>query len=1119
MFVQDMRNACMEKIIELRRADNDKRENFKVNEAVKLYRQSDYIIVGTYGSAKFQRFIPVNEHTRYVVEHIMNNLGLCLCEVVNDKKDIITILVKQYPVSNEMDVAVLVKDEFIRTKLTKQKQFRNVYKPYDELKEDAVYSPDGKSTYFIVGKHVRKADDNEEFVIVTGSYYLSIRKRFEDGKEYYEAEKFSRGIKADNYCFVLVRGSLEFSDEKSEIKDKIRAILSDRGDLYIGVWNQYGQIEAELLLDRIRKAGAVRFNSYEASEGAGSVVRFYLNETKAEKQLSKFASYVKKGDMISILPINPFQDAVDAVELRNVFESKEVNANTVDGKVAEDIVPQSGKISIAINDENFGRLRKFESGYIFISFKGDKRRLERREIARMRIETMACPMPELTAIMEGRRVTKPKKKNIPALSQALLSDPKFSNLTPNQIEAIRIALNTPDMAIIQGPPGTGKTTVITAIIKRLEEEADTAGGMFGRSLITAFQHDAVQNATDRLRILGLPAIKFGKKYSDIEDDSLEVNLTIQHWINEKLTDLNVKHADAKDIEYMAEFNRLYVNYLKSAVSLEQTLEILERVRDEVETNISVELNDKLSSVINGIRFQIRDRGSDSEALIKAVRRIPINEAAMVDNGRGVLRIAVMRLEKEHDDYLVRYITVLKDMLNQDNYDYVKLAVIKRDILAHIIPLERIFTGQGRREEVDTLLCDISDYLQKQIKESKKGEELIFLEYIQALEDNPMAVKKTILDYSVVNGATNQQVMSKEISDLKNNDIVYDNVLVDEAARSNPLDLFIPMSVAKEKIIMVGDHRQLPHIIDEEVVRKMEDYDSSEEFKEEIGDKLKKSMFQQLFYKLQELEEQEPKIMRVITLDRQFRMHPSIGSFINRNFYQIHGENVENGITDMKYFEHNLPGLANKACVWYDTPLSLGKERADQSKSRYIEAKRIAEHLKEMLTSPGGKDLSYGVITFYRDQVDVINDVMASKEIGILLKDENGHYTIAPEYWRNRFGDEEYIRVGTVDAFQGREFDVVYLSMVRSNAAKVRSKPDDESERQEILARDKELRKKYGFLMFENRLCVAMSRGKKLLICVGDSGMLKDESAKDAIPSLIDFYNMCDGGDEYGDIIE
>ena len=1112
-----MQNACMEEIIELQRADHDKKENFKVNEAIKLLGQGEYILVRTYDNEKFQRFVPMNEHTKSVVEHIMDNLDLCLCEVVNDKKDVITILVKQYPVSNEMDVDVLVKDEFIRNKLAKQKQFRNMYKPYDELKEDAVYSPDDKSEYFIVGKHVRKSnDDNEVFVIVSNSYYLSIRKRFENGKDYYEAEKFYRGINANNYCFVLVRGNLRFSDEKSEIKDKMRSILPDRDDLYIGVWNQYGQIEAEVILNRIKNAGAVRFNSYEPT---GIVVHFYLNESKAERQLSRFATYVKKGDMISILPINPFQDATDAVELRNVFESFEVSANTVDGKVAEEINPQSGRISIAINDENFARLKKFDSGYIFISFKGDKRRLERRERARMSIETMSCPMPELNAIMEGRRATKPKKTDIPALSPALLADPKFSNLTPNQIEAIRIALNTPDMAIIQGPPGTGKTTVITAIIKRLEEEADTAGGMFGRSLVTAFQHDAVQNATDRLRILGLPAIKFGKKYSDIEDDALEVNLTIQHWINEKLTDLNVIHANAKDIEYMAEFNRLYVNYMKSAVSLEQTLEILERIRDEVETNISVALNERLSSVINSLRFQIKDNSSDSYNLIRAIRRIPTNEIAMVDNGRGVLKIAIMRLERERDDYLIKHIDYLKNVLKNDFYDYEKLAEVKRDILAHIIPLDRIFTGQGKREEVDLLLCDISDYLQKQIKESKKGEDLVLLEYMQALEDNPMAVKKTILDYSVVNGATNQQVMSKEISDLKNKDIVYDNVLVDEAARSNPLDLFIPMSVAKEKIIMVGDHRQLPHIIDDEVVRKMENDDSTEEFRDEIDDKLKKSMFQQLFYKLQELEMQEPKITRVITLDRQFRMHPTIGSFVNRNFYKIHGENVENGITNVKHFQHNLPGIENKACIWYDTPLSLGKERADKSKSRYIEAVRIARHLKEMLNSPSGKDLSYGIITFYRDQVDVINDVLASNEIGILLKDENGHYSIAPEYWNNRFGDEDYIKVGTVDAFQGREFDVVYLSIVRSNTEKVRSKPDDVNNRQEILERDKELRKKYGFLMFENRLCVAMSRSKKLLICVGDSGMLHNDSAKDAIPSLIDFYDMCNGGDEYGYIIK
>jgi superfamily I DNA and/or RNA helicase len=62
----------------------------------------------------------------------------------------------------------------------------------------------------------------------------------------------------------------------------------------------------------------------------------------------------------------------------------------------------------------------------------------------------------------------------------------------------------------------------------------------------------------------------------------------------------------------------------------------------------------------------------------------------------------------------------------------------------------------------------------------------------------------------------------------------------------------------------------------------------------------------------------------------------------------------------------------------------------------------------------------------------------------------------------------------VDAFQGKEFDIVILSVTRSN----RTQPTDE----------KTLRRKFGHLLLENRLCVAMSRQKRLLIAVGDSAM-------------------------------
>jgi superfamily I DNA and/or RNA helicase len=97
---------------------------------------------------------------------------------------------------------------------------------------------------------------------------------------------------------------------------------------------------------------------------------------------------------------------------------------------------------------------------------------------------------------------------------------------------------------------------------------------------------------------------------------------------------------------------------------------------------------------------------------------------------------------------------------------------------------------------------------------------------------------------------------------------------------------------------------------------------------------------------------------------------------------------------------------------------------------------------------------------------------------------------------------EKLRIGTVDAFQGKEFDIVFLSITRSN---------------DINANNEELfRKKYGFLMLENRLCVAMSRQQRLLIAVGDLGMVKTETAPQAIRELVNFYQLCQ--QPYGKII-
>ena len=91
---------------------------------------------------------------------------------------------------------------------------------------------------------------------------------------------------------------------------------------------------------------------------------------------------------------------------------------------------------------------------------------------------------------------------------------------------------------------------------------------------------------------------------------------------------------------------------------------------------------------------------------------------------------------------------------------------------------------------------------------------------------------------------------------------------------------------------------------------------------------------------------------------------------------------------------------------------------------------------------------------------------------------------------------ERLHVGTVDAFQGKEFDVVLLSMTRSNRI--------------VVTADEDVRRKYGHLALPNRLCVSMSRQRRLLVVVGDAAMLQDSAARAAVPGLVAFRGLCQG---------
>ena len=55
--------------------------------------------------------------------------------------------------------------------------------------------------------------------------------------------------------------------------------------------------------------------------------------------------------------------------------------------------------------------------------------------------------------------------------------------------------------------------------------------------------------------------------------------------------------------------------------------------------------------------------------------------------------------------------------------------------------------------------------------------------------------------------------------------------------------------------------------------------------------------------------------------------------------------------------------------------------------------------------------------------------------------------------------------------------------------------------------DLQRRRKYGHLLLDNRLCVAMSRQRRLLIVVGDLEFVR---RADALPTLQGFVELCEG---------
>ena len=282
---------------------------------------------------------------------------------------------------------------------------------------------------------------------------------------------------------------------------------------------------------------------------------------------------------------------------------------------------------------------------------------------------------------------------------------------------------------------------------------------------------------------------------------------------------------------------------------------------------------------------------------------------------------------------------------------------------------------------------------------------------------------------------------------------FDVVIMDEASKATPLEMAVPMVLGK-KIIIIGDHKQLPPMMDENSI----DTALKKIGRNELAKKLeniKESQFKRLFEAAQKV-----RTKLVATLDTQYRMHEQIMQSIN-HFYK---DDLVNGLQCGIKETMNDPDFKNKGsryhgldfknifrpnihAIWINVHSPEKKEGTSYTNSAELEAiKLVVEALQKsegyslyMDSQQKPEDKEIGLITFYSSQKRGIKDMQK----------------------KGKLGDNAF-RIDVVDKFQGMERNIVIVSTVRSNK-----------------------KNKMGFADRIERINVAFSRAKRLLIVVGD----------------------------------
>lgn len=217
----------------------------------------------------------------------------------------------------------------------------------------------------------------------------------------------------------------------------------------------------------------------------------------------------------------------------------------------------------------------------------------------------------------------------------------------------------------------------------------------------------------------------------------------------------------------------------------------------------------------------------------------------------------------------------------------------------------------------------------------------------------------------------------------------DILIVDEAAQALEPETLIPLKFMPDKLILIGDPKQLPATIKSKACE---------------AHNYQQSMMARLMEDCRQPYEM---------LDMQYRMHPTICQWPSITYYSGKLKTAPGLFKRSSPLEEiAIPEYFKQPCVLFNVKSNENRyTNKGQSINNELEAEAIIDILCQCLRYIEGYQI--GVIAFYAAQVELLREKVGKKSGALAKKIAQTH-------------------IGTVDAFQGEEKDFIILATTRTS---------------------------------------------------------------------------------------